>query len=56
MLVRKLAHREALDFVLSLPEKIGIYVLLALRGTGILVSVFDPELYRIAGLQDSLEH
>lgn len=39
--VRKLVKQAAPDFVLSFPEEIGIYVLLALRGTGIPVYVSE---------------
>lgn len=40
-LVRKMIQQEAPDMVLSFPEEIGIYVLLALLGTGIPVYVSE---------------
>lgn len=39
--VRKLVRQEQPDLVLSLPEEIGVYVLLALLGTGIPVYVSE---------------
>lgn len=39
--VRKLVKQEKPDLVLSLPEEIGVYVLLALLGTGIPVYVSE---------------
>ena len=40
-IVRKLVRQEKPDLVLSLPEEIGVYVLLALLGTGIPVYVSE---------------
>lgn len=40
-MVRKMVRREKPDIVLSMPEEIGVYVLLALLGTGIPVYVSE---------------